>query len=167
MLELWDGTRKSDKHQILTWTYTKPNTRWLVHNWKTFGVRMSHRQIRIHKTHHCLNLWEATTFPLIVYFMSGNGTSTQISFCLGTPKFGVSKFPQIRLPQLWGPITLCANLWLRWGLKTNCSPHQELLNGMLQATWTQGNRDDFGLLVVGSQIGNLTPNPSFGHDFCF
>jgi len=38
---------------------------------------------------------------------------------------------------------------------------------MLQATWTQGNRDDFGLLVVGSQIGNLTPNPSFGHDFCF
>jgi hypothetical protein len=27
-----DGTRKSDKYQLLTRAYTKPNTRWLVHS---------------------------------------------------------------------------------------------------------------------------------------
>jgi hypothetical protein len=52
MLEFWDGTRKSDKDQLLTRTCTKPNIRWLVHNWNTFGVKMSHRQSWTHKTHH-------------------------------------------------------------------------------------------------------------------
>jgi hypothetical protein len=33
-----------------------------------------------HKTHHSLDLGEATTFPLIVYSMPGHGTSTQMSF---------------------------------------------------------------------------------------
>jgi hypothetical protein len=32
---------------------------------------------------------------------------------------------------------------------------------------TQGNRGDFWLLVIGSQIGNLTPNLSFDHNLCF
>jgi hypothetical protein len=30
----------------------------------------------------------------------------------------------------------------------------------------QGNQGDSRLLVVGSQIGNLTSNPSFGHNLC-
>ncbi len=30
----------------------------------------------------------------------------------------------------------------------------------------QGNQGDFRLLVVESQIGNLTSNPSFGHNLC-
>ncbi len=38
---------------------------------------------------------------------------------------------------------------------------------MLQATYTQGNWGDFWLLMVGSQIVNLTLGPSFGHDLCF
>ncbi len=37
---------------------------------------------------------------------------------------------------------------------------------MSQATWTQGNWVDFLLLVVESQITNLTPS-SFGHNLCF
>jgi len=80
---------------------------------------------------------------------------------------GVPKFPKLQLLQLWDPITLCADLWLRWSLKQICSPRQELSNGMLHATYTQGNRVDSWLLVVGSQIGNLTPNLSFGHNLCF
>jgi hypothetical protein len=31
----------------------------------------------------------------------------------------------------------------------------------------RGNWVDSRLLVVGSQIGNLTPNPYFGHNLCF
>jgi hypothetical protein len=79
----------------------------------------------------------------------------------------VQKLPTLGLPQLWGPITSYADFWLWWGLKQSCSPCWELSNGMLHATWTQGNRVDSLLLVVGSQIANLTPSPSFGHNLCF
>jgi hypothetical protein len=79
---------------------------------------------------------------------------------------GVPKLPKLKLPQLWGPITLCANLWLRWDLKQSFNPHQELSNGM-STTFTQGNWVDSRLLVVGNQTANLTPDPSFGHNLCF
>jgi hypothetical protein len=80
---------------------------------------------------------------------------------------GVLKFFKLVLPQLWGPITLCANLRRMWDLKKSCSSHWELFNSMWHATWTQGNQGDSRLLVVGSQIANLTPDPSFGHNLCF
>jgi hypothetical protein len=38
---------------------------------------------------------------------------------------------------------------------------------MSHVTCTQGNRVDSWLLVVGSQIGNLTPDLSFAHNLCF
>jgi hypothetical protein len=34
-----------------------------------------------HKTHHNPDLGEATTFPLIVFFMHGHGICTPMSFC--------------------------------------------------------------------------------------
>jgi len=80
---------------------------------------------------------------------------------------GVPKFPKLGLPQLWRPITLCADLWLRWDLKKSCNPCEQLSNGMWHATYMQGNQGDFWLLMVGSQIHNLTPSPFFGHNFCF
>jgi hypothetical protein len=70
------------------------------------------------------------------------------------------------LSQLWGPITLRADLRLKWGIKKSCSSRQELSKGMWHATWTQGNRVDSRLLVVDSQIANLTPGPSFGYNLC-
>jgi hypothetical protein len=78
---------------------------------------------------------------------------------------GVPKFPKLGLPWLWGPITLCSDLRLRWGLKQNCRPCQELSNSIWHATYTQGNRGQF--LVVGNQTANLTLGPSFGHNLCF
>jgi hypothetical protein len=80
---------------------------------------------------------------------------------------GVPKLSKLKLTRLWGPITLCANLRLRWGLKQSYSPCRELSNGMSHATFTQGNRVDFWLLVVRSQITNLIPDFSFGHNLCF
>jgi hypothetical protein len=80
---------------------------------------------------------------------------------------GVLKFPKLGLLQLWGPITLCSNLQLKWGLKQSCSPHQDLSNAMWHATFTQRSRVDYWLLVVGSQTVNLTSGLSFGHNLCF
>jgi len=80
---------------------------------------------------------------------------------------GVSKLPRLKLPRLWGAITLRADLGLRWGLKQSCSLCRELSNGMSHDICTHGNRVDSRLLVVENQIANLTPGLSFGHNLCF
>ncbi len=79
----------------------------------------------------------------------------------------VSKFPKLGLSQLWGPITLCANLQLRWGLKQSCSHCWKFFNSMWHTTYTQIIRGDSRLLMVGNQTANLTPDISFGHNLCF
>jgi hypothetical protein len=40
-----------------------------MHNLSTFGAKTSHGQTQIHKIHQGSELGEATTFPLIVYFV--------------------------------------------------------------------------------------------------
>jgi hypothetical protein len=43
MLELWDGTRKSDKLLvILSQIYIQPTTSWLIHILESLGARTSH-----------------------------------------------------------------------------------------------------------------------------
>jgi hypothetical protein len=79
----------------------------------------------------------------------------------------IPKLLRLGLPQVWGIITLRANLWLKWGLKQSCSPRQELSNGISHDIFTHKNRVDSQLLVVGSQTANLTSGPSFGHNLCF
>jgi hypothetical protein len=58
-----------------------------MHSLGTFGARISHGQTQTHKIHHELDLGEANTFPLIVYFVPGRRTNTQMSFCPETPKW--------------------------------------------------------------------------------
>jgi hypothetical protein len=79
----------------------------------------------------------------------------------------VLKFSQLGLPWLWTPIPMCVNLWLGWGLKQSFILPRDLFNSMWHVTCTQGNWGDSWLLVVGSQIVNLTPDPCFGHNLCF
>jgi hypothetical protein len=80
----------------------KPNNT-LVHSWSTFSTRMNHGQTRTHKIHHGPNLGKATTFPLIVYFVSGHETNTQMAFCPRTPKW------ESKIPTSWTPMTLGAH----------------------------------------------------------
>ncbi len=130
---------------------------------------MNHGQIwthRTHKTHHGSDMGEATTFSLILFSMLNHSAYTQISFCPKTPKLGVLKFLKLGLLWLWKPITSCAYLRLRWGLKQSCSPCQEFFNNMCHATCTKVNQDNSRLLMIGNQIGILIPNPSFGHNLC-
>ncbi len=70
VLELRDGTRKNDKHLI---TQTNLHT--------------NHGQTWTHKTHHGPDLREATTFPLIIYFMPLHEAHIQMAFCPETPKW--------------------------------------------------------------------------------
>jgi hypothetical protein len=74
------GTRQKDKHQLLTHTCINQTTSWLVHSLSTFGAKTKHEQIQIHNTHHNPNLGEATTFPLIVYFVPLHKAHIQMTF---------------------------------------------------------------------------------------
>jgi hypothetical protein len=128
---------------------------------------MNHEQTWTHKTHHGLDLGEAITFPLILYFVPLHEAHIQMAFFPQDSQMGVLKFLKLGLPQLWVFITLCADLGLKWSLKQNCSPHWEFSNDISHATYTKGNRINSQLLVVKSQTANLTPDPSFGHNLCF
>ncbi len=79
---------------------------------------------------------------------------------------GVPKFPQLGLLWLWRPITLHEDLQLRWGLGQSYSRRWEFLNGMLHTNYMQGNRGDSWLLMVKSQIPNLTPDLFFVYNLC-
>ncbi len=80
---------------------------------------------------------------------------------------GIPKISNLGFLRLWRPIILCVDLRLKWGLKQSYSPHHEISNGMWHDTFTQGSHGDSWLLVIASQIDNLTFDPSFGHNLCF
>jgi hypothetical protein len=67
-----------------------------------FGATTNHGQTQTHKTHHGLDLGEVTTFPLLVYFVLGHETSTQIAFCPRTPKWE-SRNSQVGTLVILGP----------------------------------------------------------------
>ncbi len=120
-----------------------------MHSWSTFGAKTNHRQTRTHKTHHDPNLGEATTFPLIIYFVHLHEAHIQMTF------------PKLGFPWLWGPIILPIRVY------QNYSPFWELSNDMSHATYTKGNRGDSLFLMVKNQIANLIPDLSIGHNLCF
>jgi hypothetical protein len=88
-------------------------------------------------------------------------------FSFSDSRVGVSKLHQLGLLRLWSPITLRANLGSRCGLKQSCSSSWEIFNGISHAPCNQVNWVDSWLFMVKSQIGSLTPDPSFGHNLCF
>jgi hypothetical protein len=103
--------------------------------------------------------------PYSIFYVSPlqlhpNGTFSRDS------QSGVPKLSQFRLLGLWAFITSCPELKSGRGLKQSCSSPQELLNGVLDITYTHRNRVNSWLLVVESQIANLTFGPSFDHNLC-
>jgi hypothetical protein len=106
-----------------------------MHSWNTFGAQTRHEQKRIHKIHHNPDLGETTTFSLIVFFVLGHGSSIQMSFCFGTPKLGVLKFPKLGLLRFWRPMIFFVDLRLSSVLQS-CILRQEFSNSMWHATCT-------------------------------
>ncbi len=158
MLELQDGTRKNDKQSTFTQTCTDQTTSWLVHSWSTFGARTSHR-------------WNTNSQDPPRFGLGGSHHLPPYSILCAWPQdqhsnvilsqdsqVGVSKFPKLKLLWLWRPITLCAYLQLKWGLRKSYNTRWEFSNDMWHTTFTQINWGDSWFLVVGL---------SFHHNLCF
>jgi hypothetical protein len=161
------GLGKQQAIQLFMRTYTNQTTSWLVHSWSTFGARMNHKQTQTHKTHHGPDLEESHhLFHYSIFYAWPRDQHPNVILSQKS-QMGVSKFSKLGLTQLWGPITLCSNLWLKWGLKKSYSPCRELSNDMWHANCMQGNQGDSRILMVKSQIVNLIIGPSFGHNLCF
>jgi len=86
-------------------------------------------------------------------------------FVAGLPRRN-PKLSQFALPRLCEFITLCLDLQLGWNLKQIYSSPWELSKGVLHSTFTYQGWVDSRLLMVGSQIANLTPDLSFCHNLC-
>jgi hypothetical protein len=90
-----------------------------------------------------------------------------MAFLSWDSQMGILKSCQMGLPRLWSPITLQVDLGSRCDLKQSCISRQELSNGMSHTPCSQVNWVGSWLFVVGSEIGNLTPSLSFGHNLSF
>ncbi len=144
-----------------------------MHSWSTFGARTSHGQ---HGQHGHTRLTTARTWgkpppsPYSILCDSPRGPHPN-GFSLRDSRAGVPKSRPARLPGLWSPITLWADLGSKCGLKQSCSSRRELSNGISHVVCSQVFRVDSRLLVVGSQNWQTprssTPDPSFGHNLCF
>jgi hypothetical protein len=77
---------------------------------------------------------------------------------------GVPKLSRVGLPGLWTFTTPSFNLRLEWGLNQSYSSPWELSNAPSHSICRRREEVDSRLLVVGSQIANLTPGPSFAHN---
>jgi len=97
------GTKTSDKCVIIYINCINQTTSWLMHSWSIFSARMNHRDTQTHKTHHGLDLGEAITFPLIVFFVTHRRGYTQMVFF---SRFSSRSFTilELGLPALWMPI---------------------------------------------------------------
>jgi hypothetical protein len=65
---------------------------------------------------------------------------------------------------LWDFVAPCPNLRLGQGINQTCNSQRELSNAMLHSWSTRQEHVNSWLLVVGSQIADLTPGPSFTHN---
>jgi hypothetical protein len=77
---------------------------------------------------------------------------------LGLPKWSLEIVPA-GLPELWTAITPDCRVRSQRGLNQSRSPCQDLSNAMSQAQIGCREEVDSRLLVVGSQIANLTSGP--------
>jgi hypothetical protein len=146
---------------------SQTNTSWLELILHPFGVGTSHERPRTHLTHHGPGSGEATTLLPIVYSVACRGDYTRMALFPGTPKLesrNPPKCPSFRLLGLWTVIAPRLDLRLGRGLNQSCSPRRDLFNDVLHSSIGHRGRVNSRLLVVGSQIGNLIPDPSFAHN---
>ncbi len=112
-----------------------------MRNWNTFGAWTKHGQTQTHKTHHNPNLGEATTFPIIVFFVLGHGVPTP----------------------LWPSVGVKPNTWKSWDLESSETPECLELDSKRQ------NTSHWGVLgVVGKVLKRRYRKwPRIGHlDIC-
>jgi len=134
VLELRDGTKKSWQAS-LTHTGLHTHTRWLVHSWSTFGARMNHMQ-HGHTRLITARTWGSHHFPPCSIFCTSPRGPHPNGFSLPGLPSGSPEIAPLRLPRLWSPITLWANLRLTCGLQQSCSSCRELSKGMSHVVYS-------------------------------
>jgi hypothetical protein len=137
-----------------------------MHNWNTFGARMNHGQLGFTRLIIAWTWGKSLPSPYSIFDAFSQGPHPN-GFLSQDFQVEVPKLPKLGFLQLWGLITLCGDLRLGWSLKQSYSLCRKLSNGISHATCTKGNQGDSQLLMVRSQIANLTPSLSFGHNLCF
>jgi hypothetical protein len=95
------------------------------------------------------------------------GGYIQMALFPATPKLESGNCPEIvpdGVPELWQLITPDCQVWLQRGLNQTCSPRRDLSKDVSHSPFGGREEVDSRLLVVGSQIANLTPGLSFAHN---
>jgi hypothetical protein len=115
-------------------------------------------------THHSPNSGGATTILPIVFSVPLRHTCTRMALFRENPKVESRNCPGFGLPGLWDIIASRPKLRSGRGLNQTCSPLRELSNAVSHSPSARRERVYSWLLVVGSQIANLTPGPSFAHN---
>ncbi len=77
---------------------------------------------------------------------------------------GVSKLSRVEVPGLWTLIISHPKLGSGRGLNQSCSSPRDLSNAMSHSFRRCWEEVDSRLFMVRSQIGSLTPDPSFAHN---
>ncbi len=159
-MRLQDGTRKSDKLQLLTRTCTKPTNKLVS--------TISKAPLVPRQAMGNSGLTRLTTAQT-----RGKPPPSPIQYSLCLPAAPTSewlfvpKLPRFGLSQLCGTIILCSDLRLGQGLKRSCSSCRELSNVVLHSSCTHRGWVDSRLLVVRSQTPSLTPALSFCPNLCW
>ncbi len=109
-----------------------------------------------HKTHHGPN--SGVSHHLIPYSILCDSPRHP------RPNVTFSRDSQVGVPGLWEFITPDCKIWSWWGLNQTCSPRWDLSNYVSHSQFGGREEVDSRLLVVESQIANLTPDPSFAHN---
>jgi hypothetical protein len=91
------------------------------------------------------------------------GTTSKWLFFPGLPSWSPKTVP-VGVPGLWKLITPDCRVSLRQVLNQSCSPRRDISNAMSHSQFGGREEVDSRLLVVGSQIANLTSGPSFAHN---
>jgi hypothetical protein len=136
------------------------------HSETPLGVGTSHGHLGPQDTPRP-GLGEATTFPHIVFSATTHRDYIQMVLFPWTPKLESRNCPEtipVGVPGLWELITPNCKVWLQQGLNQTYSPHRDLSNDVSQSQFGGREEVDSRLLVVGSQIASLTPDPSFAHN---
>jgi hypothetical protein len=132
-----------------------------------FGVRTCHGLTWINMTHHGPGSGGVTTILPIVFSVPLRRTCTRMALFPGTPKVESRNCPDFGLLRFWDIIASRPDLRSGRNLNQTCSPLWELSNIVLHSPSACRERVDSRLLVVESQIVNLTPGPSFAHNLGF
>jgi hypothetical protein len=117
-----------------------------------------------HLTHHGPNSGEAITFPHIVYSAALRRGYIQMVFFSRDFQGGVPKLSRVRVSGLWELISPDCDIRVERGLNQSCSSPRELFLSMSHSFYRRREEIDSRLLMVGNQIANLTPGPSFAHN---